>query len=153
MYYAPLGYGGRSQGAVVCTGTTNQKYNHAVSAAGQTHADAMAAANKMAANKCHLAPSVLGGLGDQSNAAYCWRKTNVGSGNTMRTFETQAQNLVKAGNVVEYSGYPIYRGPTSTVPAGFEIDYLAETKNGQYVASNRSYVKNDANGKKPNLGN
>jgi RHS repeat-associated protein len=152
-YYAPVGYGGRAQGAVVCASKTNPNYNTPTRTyAGSAHARAMAAMYRVGANGCHLAPSVLGGSGNQSNVAACWRTTNVGTP-SMRSFERQAQNLVKAGNVVEYAAIPIYHDAKSTVPTGFELGYIAETPGGQYVAANQVTVKNDGNGLLPNLGN
>ena len=140
---------------MVCASKTNsgkKNYNPAGTAAGEAHARAMAALYGMSANTCHLAPSVLGGTGQRSNVAYCWRLTNVGA-NSMREVETEAQNQVKAGLVIEYEAIPIYHDAKSTVPTGFWLGYVADTASGQYVTSNMVKVENDANNTRPNLGN
>jgi hypothetical protein len=71
----------------------------------------------------------------------------------MRTFEEQAANEVKAGLVVEYVAMPSYRGSTSTIPNGFWLTYIAQYPDGSVGKSDSVYIRNDANGAMPNLGN
>jgi hypothetical protein len=104
-------------------------------------------------NSCHLAPSVLGGSGRKANVAACWRQTNYGAGNSMRSFEQQAQKAVNAKMAVEYLAMPVYSSKTSTIPIGFQLSYLAQSLTGGPSTGNSVYVPNDANSTLPNLGN
>ncbi|WP_079138539.1 DNRLRE domain-containing protein [Actinacidiphila rubida] len=152
-YYAPTGYGGRSEGAIVCATKTNSKYNSASEPSGMASAQSTAALYGGVVNSCHLAPSVLGGSGRKANVAACWRQTNYGAGNSMRSFEQQAQKAVKAKMAVEYLAMPVYSSRTSTIPIGFQLSYLAQSLTGGPSTSNSVYVPNDANSTLPNLGN
>jgi RHS repeat-associated protein len=152
-YYAPTGYGGRSEGAIVCATKTNSKYNSASEPSGMASAQSTATLYGGVVNSCHLAPSVLGGSGRKANVAACWRQTNYGAGNSMRSFEQQAQKAVNAKMAVEYLAMPVYSSKTSTIPIGFQLSYLAQSLTGGPSTGNSVYVPNDANSTLPNLGN
>ena len=151
-YYEPTGYGDRSEGAIVCASMTNSPHIGADRPADWLAAKQMAALFGGKVQSCHLAPSVLGGSGQRANVAACWQLTNIGA-NSMVTFEREAANLVRDNYVVEYVGIPIYNGPTSTIPIGFELDYTAVNPATGLTASDMTYIPNDSNGAKPNLGN
>ncbi|WP_159012053.1 FG-GAP-like repeat-containing protein [Streptomyces sp. NRRL F-5123] len=154
-YYAPTGYGGRSQGAVICAAHKNKMgYNKAGEPAGNVEAQRKAVQYGGKVNSCHLGPSVLGGRGLRANVAACWRKTNTDNGSSMRTFEKKAEQASMAGNVVMYTGLPDYATGKSTIPIGFYLGYMAQDPaTGVVVSSGTTYVRNDGQGLLPNLGN
>jgi hypothetical protein len=95
---------------------------------------------------------VLGGSGETlDNLASCWRDTNTGP-NSMRTIETQAQKLVKQGNVVLYTATALYQG-NNPMPYAFQLSYSWWTDTGQYVNTVvADPIFNNNNGKNQNLG-
>ena len=122
-----------------------------------TPAQTTAAQYRQTLNRCHLAPSTLGGSGQLKNVAPCWRGTNTffrGSKNNMRALEMQAANLAsKEHMVVLYLDMPQYQSATSTIPTGFWLSYIAQVPGGGPSVTNSVYVPNTADGQFPNLGN
>jgi hypothetical protein len=71
----------------------------------------------------------------------------------MSAFEGLARNAVDGNQIVEYWSMPIYAGPRSTIPLGFELVFLGNYVDGAMGTSDSTYIPNDNGGGKPNLGN
>lgn len=118
------------------TGTSNP-------VTGMKDAEAYKAANSLPyeQSRCHLIPSVLGGKGTSKltrlNLVPCWQSgMNTGTP-SMRTYETDAENLVKGdialfgpNDAIFYEVTPVYKDAKSTVPTGVTMRATIQRANG-----------------------
>ncbi|WP_030167802.1 DNA/RNA non-specific endonuclease [Streptomyces sp. NRRL S-813] len=91
--------------------------------------------------RCHLIPSVLGGKGTSKltrlNLVPCWQVgMNTGTP-SMRTYESEAEDLVKGDvalfgptDAILYEVTPVYKDANSTVPTGVTMRATIQRANG-----------------------
>ncbi|GAA0409372.1 DNA/RNA non-specific endonuclease [Streptomyces luteireticuli] len=144
----PLGPPGvRAAIAQACLGTVKDKGSTAKGdITGWQDADLFRQANSSAAGlaRCHLIANILGGKGmvedgGQINLVPCWQSgMNTGSP-SMRTYESLAQNAVRAvkdggilgpNDAIFYEVTPDYRNLDSTIPQGVKMTARVERSDG-----------------------
>ncbi|MER6789380.1 DNA/RNA non-specific endonuclease [Streptomyces sp. NPDC000658] len=91
--------------------------------------------------RCHLIANVLGGKGTSEltrfNLVPCWQSgMNTGTP-SMRTYETEAQTMIKDANsslgtndAIYYQVTPVYKDANSTIPVGVTMTADIERANG-----------------------
>ncbi|MFD6281035.1 DNA/RNA non-specific endonuclease [Streptomyces sp. NPDC060209] len=91
--------------------------------------------------RCHLIARILGGKGTSEvtrfNLVPCWQSgMNTGTP-SMRTYETEAQKMIKdpnsslgANDAVFYQVTPVYKDANSTIPVGVTMSANVERANG-----------------------
>ncbi len=110
---------------------------------GWKDAEAFKAANNATNGlaRCHLIGRVLGGQGTSQLTRYnlvpCWQVgMNTGTP-SMRTFESDTQDLIKgpiaafgANDAVFYQVTPVYKDANSTIPVGVTMSATVQRANG-----------------------
>ncbi|WP_395297010.1 LamG-like jellyroll fold domain-containing protein [Kitasatospora hibisci] len=100
--------------------------------------------NKDPLARCHFIARELGGSGtNRKNLAPCFQQgTNTGEMDSFREFEKHVGDVMREGQIVDYTVIPLYNAPTSTIPFGFSLAAYSQHRNGVPDMMEYTYVDN-----------